>query len=85
MTNKITYWRLKNGNYRGRFGKYFIFIRARNHYNHQGFDKFYKWWTAIISLNGEALFGEGIFGSSLSTIKKAKDWVKQTIHINLNS
>lgn len=67
----------------GRCGKYYIFIRARKHYVREGFEKYMQWWTAHIWLNKGHVASEGIFGSSLRTIKKAKNWVKQTIHHKL--
>lgn len=79
MNKKITYRTLSTGNYLGRFGRYYIFIRKRKHYVLEGFEKFRQWYTAYIGINGEWLYAEGIFGSSLSNIKKAKNWVREKL------
>lgn len=74
---RITYRKLPTGNYIGRAGKFYFFIYKREHGKWDGFDKYVKWYTARIGVNGEWIAGEGIFGSYLKTIKKAKWWVRQ--------
>lgn len=75
--NKVTYRKLKNGNYIGRCSKYYFFIYKREHGRWDGFDKYVKWYTARIGIGGEWITSEGQFGSYLNTIKKAKSWIKE--------
>lgn len=66
MRTNITYRKLSTGNYLGRCGKYYLFIRRRPHGK----------WNAIIGIGGEWLIGEGYHTTSLPTIPKAKAWIK---------
>lgn len=70
---KITYRKLPTGNYVGRYGRYYISIYKRERIGREG------WNIAMITLNKEYVSSEGFFGTSLSTIKKAKDWVKSKL------
>jgi len=78
---KVNYRKLKNGNYLGRYGKYYIYLKVKKHYVREGFKTFRSWWTAIITLNKEVVQSEGVLGSSLGTLKKAKKWVKGKLFI----
>ena len=76
---KVSYRKLNTGNYYGHYGKYYILIRKREHFKYEGFEKYVFWYTAYIGLNGEWIYAEGMFGSYLKTIKKAKSWVKEKL------
>lgn len=70
---KITYRKLKTGNYVGRCGKKYIFIFKRPHG---------KWcaWVSYKDKDGETCGQmQGFFGTSLPTIKKAKEWARNTL------
>ena len=71
--------RLTTGNYFGYYKGMYVFLRKRVHGKWDGHEKYKSWWTALIGKNGEWLFGEGVFGSYLNTLKKAKWWAKRII------
>lgn len=71
--------KLKTGNWMGYSGKYYVFLRIRKHYVREGFDKFQSWWTALIGTNGWWKMAEGVFGSHLSTLPKAKKWAENKV------
>lgn len=75
----MTYRRLPTGNYIAYSGPYYVFLRRRKHYKREGFLVFGSWWTAYIGKGGEWLESEGVFGSSLNTLVKAKKWVKHKL------
>lgn len=74
----MTYKRTKNG-YTARYGKKSIFLHKRSHGKFDGFPRSVHWYTATISLNGEIIASEGVFGSNLKTLAKAKTWVKSKL------
>lgn len=81
---KITYRKVRRGRYFGRCGKLYIFIYMREHGHWDGFDKYCKWYTAIVGEAGEWLYAEGQFGSSLRTLNIAKEWVRKIIKTDPN-
>lgn len=75
MRTRVNYRKTGRGRYFGRHGKFYVFIYVREHGKWDGFDRYVKWYTARIGKDGEWLMGEGAHGSSLPTLKKAKQWV----------
>jgi hypothetical protein len=81
---RIKWKRLSSGNWMAYSEGYIAFLRRRVHYKREGFDKFWVHWTVFITKNKEYAASEGVFGTSLSTIIKAKKWtinaIKKLIH-----
>ena len=65
----MNYRKLTTGNYLGRQGKFYAFIFRRPHGK----------WCAAITCNKEPVGIEGYHGTYLSTLSKAKNWVKITV------
>lgn len=58
--------KLPTGNYQGRNGKYYAFIKKMPHGK----------WAADISLGGDVIAAEGYHTTSLHTVSKAMAWVE---------
>lgn len=69
MKPRITYRVTSKGKRIGRCGLYYITLwrRPMGH------------WSAIITLRGEYVASEGIYGSYLKTLTMAKQWVKTAL------